>query len=354
MRNPPVLVAVLGFFGALAGFGFLFMGFRMLGFDWFGLFGDLPRFESVGLWGWLAVITGFVWLLAALGLWSLQPWARLFAMIMAGFGLIEATIAFIQFPGTGIGLSMALMPGIILWYLRTSEVKQAFGLEADPYDEAPYEAAGAAADEDAMPEADEEAMPLAASAAPVAAAPAAAATMAAAPAVVAAVAAEPEAPEPAPVAAAAPAADAGASTGSASAYPHVPVVDVEGIGPAYADKLVAAGIIDTDDLLSAGATRAGREKIAESSGISGHLILAWVNKVDLMRVPGVGPQYSDLLEMAGVDSPAELAQRNAANLAQTVQEAVAARPGTVRHIASEAEIAEWIEAAKAMPKVVEH
>jgi len=344
MRNPPVLVAVLGFFGALAGFGFLFMGFRMLGFDWFGLFGDLPRFESVGLWGWLAVITGFVWLLAALGLWSLQPWARMFAMIMAGFGLIEATIAFIQFPGTGIGLSMALMPGIILWYLRTSEVKQAFGLEADPYDEAPYEAAAA----------DEDAMPLAAAAAPVAAAPAAAAPMAAAPAVVAAVAAEPEAPEPAPVAAAAPAADADASTVSASAYPHVPVVDVEGIGPAYADKLVAAGIINTDDLLSAGATRAGREKIAEASGISGHLILAWVNKVDLMRVPGVGPQYSDLLEMAGVDSPAELAQRNAANLAQTVQEAVAARPGTVRHIASEAEIAEWIEAAKSMPKVVEH
>jgi len=239
---------------------------------------------------------------------------------------------------------MALMPGIILWYLRTSEVKQAFGLEADPYDEAPYEAAAA----------DEDAMPLAAAAAPVAAAPAAAAPMAAAPAVVAAVAAEPEAPEPAPVAAAAPAADADASTGSASAYPHVPVVDVEGIGPAYAEKLVAVGIINTDDLLDAGATRAGREKIAEASGISGHLILAWVNKVDLMRVPGVGPQYSDLLEMAGVDSPAELAQRNAANLAQTVQEAVAARPGTVRHIASEAEIAEWIEAAKSMPKVVEH
>lgn len=341
MKNPPVLVAVLGFFGALAGFGFIFMGFRMVGFDWFGLLGDLPAFDHVGLWGWLAIITGFVWLLAALGLWSLQPWARMFAMIMAGFGLIEATIAFIQFPGTGIGLSMAIMPGIILWYLTTSEVKRAFGLEADPYDEPePAETAAPVAFTDVPP---------------------AAATTAAAPAVVAAVAAEPEAPEPAPVAAtalaaaAAPAADAATSAApAASGYSHVPVVDVEGIGPAYADKLVAAGIINTDDLLSAGATRAGREKIAEASGISGHLILAWVNKVDLMRVPGVGPQYSDLLEMAGVDSPAELAQRNAANLAQTVQEAVAARPGTVRRIASEAEIADWIEAAKSMPKVVEH
>lgn len=352
MKNPPVLVAVLGFFGALAGFGFIFMGFRMVGFDWFGLLGDLPAFDHVGLWGWLAIITGFVWLLAALGLWSLQPWARMFAMIMAGFGLIEATIAFIQFPGTGIGLSMAIMPGIILWYLTTSEVKQAFGLEADPYDEPePAETAAPVAFADVPP----------AEAPAVASAPAAAATMAAAPAVVAAVAAEPEAPEPAPVAAAAPAAadapaadSATSAAPAASGYSHVPVVDVEGIGPAYADKLVAAGIINTDDLLSAGATRAGREKIAEASGISGHLILAWVNKVDLMRVPGVGPQYSDLLEMAGVDSPAELAQRNAANLAQTVQEAVAARPGTVRRIASEAEIADWIEAAKSMPKVVEH
>ena len=68
MRNPPVLVAVLGFFGALAGFGFLFMGFRMLGFDWFGLFGDLPRFESVGLWGWLAIAAGILWLAASLGI----------------------------------------------------------------------------------------------------------------------------------------------------------------------------------------------------------------------------------------------------------------------------------------------
>ena len=306
MKNPPVLVAVLGFFAALAGLGFIFMGFRMIGFDWFGLLGDLPTFDHVGLWGWLAVITGFVWLLAALGLWSLQPWARLFAMVMAGFGLIEATIAFIQFPGTGVGLSMAILPGIVLWYLSSSEVKEAFGLEAVPSDPT-------------APADDEAAMPLAAAAPAVASAPAASPTMAAAP-----------------------------------EYPRVPVVDVEGIGPAYAEKLVAVGIINTDDLLNAGASRAGRDKLAEASGISGHLILAWVNKVDLMRVPGVGPQYSDLLEMAGVDSPAELTQRNAANLAQTFQEAVAARPGTVRHIASEAEIAGWIDAARSMPKVVEH
>ncbi len=129
MRNPPILVSVIGFFAALAGFGYLFFGLRVLGFDWFGAFGDLPAIESVGLWGWLAVFSGIAWLLAAGGLWALQPWARIFAMVMAGFSLFEAVLAFFQFPGSGLGFGMALMPVIILLYLNSREVKAAFGEE---------------------------------------------------------------------------------------------------------------------------------------------------------------------------------------------------------------------------------
>jgi len=227
----------------------------------------------------------------------------------------------------------------------TSDVKVAFGLEADP-------------DESAAPATFANAAP-ASTSAPAVGAPAVVAAAAVAAPVAAASEPPPAAPVAAAVAATAPAAQepapaASAPAASGSGYPHVPVIDVEGIGPAYADKLSAVGIVSTDQLLTTGATRKGRQDLAESSGISEHLILAWVNKVDLMRVPGVGPQYSDLLELAGVDSPAELTQRNPANLAETVQEVVAERPGTVRRIASEAEIAEWIEAAKSMPKVVEH
>ena len=127
MKNPPIFISVLGFFAALAGFGYLFWGLRVLGFDWFGAFGDLPAVEHVGLWGWLAIATGIVWLLAAFALWALQPWGRVFAMIMAGLGLLEAVLALFQFPGSGIGLAMAIMPALIHWYLNTSEVKQAFG-----------------------------------------------------------------------------------------------------------------------------------------------------------------------------------------------------------------------------------
>jgi len=132
MKNPPILVSVLGFFAALAGFGFLFFGLRVLGFDWFGALGDLPAYENVGLWGWLAVGTGIIWLLVAGGLWALQPWARTFALIMAGFGLFEAVLAFFQFPGSGVGLGMAIMPALILWYLMSREVKAAFGVDVPP------------------------------------------------------------------------------------------------------------------------------------------------------------------------------------------------------------------------------
>ena len=132
MRNPPILVSVIGFFAALAGFSYLFFGLRALGFDWFGVLGDLPAFESVGLWGWLAIVVGIAWLLVAFGLWALQDWARVLAMVVAGVSLFEAALAFIQFPGSGLGFGMAIMPVVILLYLNSAEVKAAFGQGPSP------------------------------------------------------------------------------------------------------------------------------------------------------------------------------------------------------------------------------
>ena len=130
--------------------------------------------------------------------------------------------------------------------------------------------------------------------------------------------------------------------------------EVEGIGPIEAEKLTLAGIGNGDALLEQGAKPGGRAAIQKATGISEPRILAWVNRLDLMRITGVGSEYSDLLEIAGVDSPAELAQRNAANLATTFQEVEAARPDTVRRVPSEAEVAGWIAQAKTLPKIVEH
>jgi predicted flap endonuclease-1-like 5' DNA nuclease len=130
--------------------------------------------------------------------------------------------------------------------------------------------------------------------------------------------------------------------------------EIEGIGETYAAKLSEAGVMTTDELLQWGANPAGRKSLEETTGISGKLILEWVNHVDLMRIKGVGSEYSDLLEAAGVDSPSELAQRNATNLATTFQEVVAARPGIVRRVPTEAEVAGWIAESKTLDKVVEH
>ena len=132
------------------------------------------------------------------------------------------------------------------------------------------------------------------------------------------------------------------------------IEDVEGIGPAHAASMKAAGVSNTDQLLERGAKPAGRQALADAAGISATSILKWVNHADLWRIKGVGSEYSDLLEAAGVDSPAELAQRNAANLAITFQEIDAARPDWIRRLPSEAAVAEWIAQAKTLPRVVEH
>ena len=132
MRNPPILISVLGFFGAMAGFAWLFIGLRMIGFDWFGIFGDLPAFERVGLWGWLAIGAGILWLAASLGLWSLQPWAWAFAMVVAGISLFEAALLMFSYFGSGIGFAAGLLPLVIILYLNSRSVKRAFGLLDDP------------------------------------------------------------------------------------------------------------------------------------------------------------------------------------------------------------------------------
>jgi len=133
----------------------------------------------------------------------------------------------------------------------------------------------------------------------------------------------------------------------------VNIIDVEGIGPVYAEQLAAVGVKTTDDLLERGAKPKGRQDLEVATGIGHALILKWVNRVDLYRIKGVGSEYSDLLEIAGVDSPVELAHRNAANLVETMAEANAAR-SLVRRLPTLAEVTDWIEESKKLPKVVEH
>lgn len=128
---------------------------------------------------------------------------------------------------------------------------------------------------------------------------------------------------------------------------------IEGIGPAYEEKLISAGINSCEELLEKGATAKGRAEIVEASGMDKGRILKFVNHADLCRVKGVGGEYSELLEAAGVDTVPELAQRNADNLAAKMQE-VNDEKSLVRSVPSAKQVADWVEQAKSLPRVITH
>ena len=131
------------------------------------------------------------------------------------------------------------------------------------------------------------------------------------------------------------------------------LVQIEGIGEAYAEKIKRTGIRSTDALLKKGSTSQGRRELAEQSGIGEHLILEWVNRADLFRIKGIGEEYSDLLESAGVDSGVELAQRNAEKLLPRLQ-AVNQDRKLVRKMPGQGQVANWIDQAKKLPRRVAH
>jgi predicted flap endonuclease-1-like 5' DNA nuclease len=131
------------------------------------------------------------------------------------------------------------------------------------------------------------------------------------------------------------------------------IVDIEGIGPKFAEKLHGANIQTTEDLLKAGRTPADRNHLSEASGISTGMLMEWVNHADLMRIGGVGSEYADLLEAAGVDTVVELARRNAKNLAAAMAD-FNIQKEIVRVVPSEAVVAGWIAEAKTLGRTIEY
>jgi len=126
---------------------------------------------------------------------------------------------------------------------------------------------------------------------------------------------------------------------------------IEGIGDVYAKTLQEAGIDSLEALREQGATPQGRKQIADKSELSGKLILRWVNQADLFRVKGIGSEYAELLEAAGVDTVPELAQRNSENLHQKLIE-VNDEKKLVRQVAGLSQVSDWVKQAKELPRVI--
>ena len=129
------------------------------------------------------------------------------------------------------------------------------------------------------------------------------------------------------------------------------IIDIEGIGDVYAPKLIAANITTPKELLDKCAAPAGRKALAEETGISEKLILTWTNHADLMRIKGIGPQFSELLEAAGVDTVKELRNRNAENLAAKILE-INEEKHLVRRVPVLKEVVKMINQAKELPPVM--
>ncbi len=131
------------------------------------------------------------------------------------------------------------------------------------------------------------------------------------------------------------------------------LLGIEGIGEAYAAKLEEIGLKTQKQFLEQGASVKGREALAAKTGIGSALILKWVNHCDLIRVKGVGGQYSELLEAAGVDTVPELAQRKPENLVEALRvvnadKRLCRRPPVLKQVQG------WVEQAKALPRIVNY
>lgn len=131
------------------------------------------------------------------------------------------------------------------------------------------------------------------------------------------------------------------------------IAEIEGIGPKYAKILVADGIKTTAALLKAGGTAKGRKKLEAATGLSGKRILEWCNHADLMRITGVGKQFAELLEAAGVDTVKELRNRNAANLAKAMKE-TNAKKKLSKSSPSESMVTKWVAQAKKLKPAISY
>lgn len=131
------------------------------------------------------------------------------------------------------------------------------------------------------------------------------------------------------------------------------IIDIEGVGEVFAQKLIEAGINTVDDLLASCAKPAGRKALEEATEISGKLILKWTNHADLMRINGVGPQFSELLEAAGVDTVKELKHRVPENLQKKLEEVNAVK-NLVNRVPAVAEVEKMVAQAAELTPVMEY
>ena len=130
-----------------------------------------------------------------------------------------------------------------------------------------------------------------------------------------------------------------------------PINDIEGIGPKFTKMLKKVGVTQTKHLLNRGASKKGRKDLANESGLKDTQILKWANMADLMRIRGVGEEYSELLEAAGVDTVKELRNRNPENLREAMV-TKNAKKKLVRQMPGPKQVKSWVAHAKKLKPTI--
>lgn len=131
------------------------------------------------------------------------------------------------------------------------------------------------------------------------------------------------------------------------------IEEIESIGPAIAAKLEKSNIRTVENLMEQAHSKSGRKKVSEATGISESQLLTYVNMGDLMRVKGIGSEFSELLQASGVDTVKELRTRNAANLEEKLNEVNAAKKLT-RRVPTQEQLQNFIDLAKDLDPMVTH
>jgi hypothetical protein len=123
MMRPPIGVAILGFFALVNGVAIAIIGLQLVGAV---AFGPAQTGSGLVLWGLLALGLGVLYIALAYGAWTLQLWAWTFGMLLAVLGIFQAVMVLIATNNLGYGVAAALLPAVILWYLNTDQIKDAF------------------------------------------------------------------------------------------------------------------------------------------------------------------------------------------------------------------------------------
>jgi hypothetical protein len=128
-RDPmkrPAGITIIAVLSLAVGIIDVLQGLRILGYV---VFGPAQAFSEVSITGWLTLMVGVVWIIVGAAFLRLDPWAWLFGLVVVGLSLITAFLGNMSGWQLGDMFVAMILPLVVLFYLNSHKVKEAFGME---------------------------------------------------------------------------------------------------------------------------------------------------------------------------------------------------------------------------------